>query len=315
MRPARSKKTDAIAILLKSSFGGRRRSLWRLVLLLALFLGLAGLLALWLWPSAVPMQLIMAAPDVVALPEEPTKICAQLEAFKPEQRDLALAGCELYFQAAADLLGKAPTNRAGTASLQARFAGSADPIPLMVRYAGIKDRQRGAQADAKVFVWRPDSSLVVVDVDHVLAVQAGEALWETNNLDLRPQEGALGSLRAAAGNNKIVYLSPGSDTPFRYNKVHSWLSQTGRAGAEHFPAGPLLAPVCGDEPAWLENVLGSLGERFQGKRKAVAGREAEARALATAGFETYLIGRDHEAPEGIRVVPTWKELPWSGTAK
>jgi hypothetical protein len=317
MRPPRPKKTDAIALLLKASFTGRRRSPWRLVVLAAILLGFFGLAALWMWPAPIPSQVIMTAPDAVAQPDESVQICARLEALKPEQRGLSLSGCELYFQAAnsPDVLGKVVTGRNGVASVQARFPESANPLPVIVRYAGIKNRQRGAQADSRVFVWPAQSSLLVVDVDHALTTEVGEALWEINNLDLRSRTGAAASLRDASGGRRIVYLSSGADSASRYNKLHTWLNQAGGGLAGRFPAGPLLAPVCGEETAWVETALRSLGQRFAGKHIAIAGRSLEARNFAMAGFETYLVGDSGEKPEGVHVIPSWKELSLPKLAK
>jgi hypothetical protein len=148
----------------------------------------------------------------------------------------------------------------------------------------------------------------VVDVDHTLTTEDEEALWEKNNLDLQPRTGAAGALRVASGGSRIVYVSPGAGSASRYNKIRSWLNRGGRAQAERFPPGPLLAPMCGDEPAWLENLLRSFGQRFPGKHIGIAGRMLEARAFAASGFESYLVGRTEETVEDVHVGAGWKEL-------
>jgi hypothetical protein len=293
MTPERSKKKNAaMAQLLKASFQDKRRSPWRLVYIAVGLMVVLGFLLWWFGPEPVPAQLLMAAYDAVVLPDGAVELCAALAPLPPDETKHDLSGCELFFQASTNtrLLGKVTTGPDSVARLSARFDAQPRPIIVTVRYPGIKDRQRGAQAESKVFVWPRESQCLFVDVDHTLAAGDEDSLWRLNNFDLHPRAGAAAALNSLAATNRVVYLSTSANSVRRYGKLRAWLSQARSAGEQRFPEGPLLAPIGTEEPdRFLVNRTNDLVGKFKGGHIAVVGQAGDAEALMALGVKTYLI--------------------------
>jgi hypothetical protein len=303
------KKQDAVAILLKASFSGRRRSAWRLIIPILVIAAILSLLAWWLLPASAPSQVLMAVQDAVALPDENVKLWARLESVKSADRGTNLSGCDIYFQAipSSEVLGKASTRADGVACLDAHFPAAVVPVRITARYAGIKDRQRGAEAESRVFFWPADTSLLIVDVDHTLINESVESAWEISNLDLRAKEKAAESLQKVAQTQKAVYFSTGANRAYRYNKLRAWLGQGKITRRDVFPDGPLLAPV-GDDPRFVEELAGSLKNRFLSKHLAITGDVESARVFLAAGFETIFLGPLEEPQGQMKILRGWSEI-------
>jgi hypothetical protein len=310
-RPDR-KRIDALVIVTRAAFGERgQRSPVKIFLTLAVPVALLVLVIWLLWPRPRLPQLVVAAYDQIARPDETVTLCARVEPLHDEGQALDLSGCELYFQdvRTQGLLAQVPTGRDGSAFTEQSFPTGAGLVQVIVRYSGEKQGQRGAQADGRVFVWPADARLLVVDVDHALAAVDEDGLWAVNNLDIRPQPGAAKALQQLKDKYHIVYLSAGAYRPSRYNKLRAWL---GMRGQEAFPDGPLVARVCRasqpDAKAFRRAALEDLTARFSGPPVGVATGREEVRALHSAGLKAFLVGQSAKAPEGITMVKTWQEL-------
>jgi hypothetical protein len=314
MRRDRKKPLDAFFVLAKASFGDRRhRSPVRIivaVLLLALLLALPTYLV---WPGPEQPPLLLAAFDQVALPGETISLCARVEQLGAEKTTANLARCELYFHdLQSDWRQESATDRDGMAALQRSFAAANAPVEIMVRYPGDGQRQHGTQAKSRVFVWPPESSLLVVDVESTLADADGATLWTANNLDIRPRPGVVASLRAARAKYRIGYLCAGADRPSRYNKLRAWLEGGWAPEQEQFPDGPLLARTCGlpvsETAKYLQATLNDLRGRFRGTTVGITGDRDNARLFHEAGWRTFLLGDIGDAPEGVTAVKSWSEF-------
>ena len=176
---------------------------------------------------------------------------------------------------------------------------------------GTASASRGAQATSRVFVWPPETSVLLVDAERALADGDPEKLWTANNLDIRPWSGAVTALRAARAKYRICYLSAGVDQPARYNKLRAWLECGWALESEQFPDGPLLAPagclpLSGVE--FLQVTFKQLRQCFHGAAVAVTAENENARCLHQAGWRTFLLSETGEAPEGVMVIKSWSEL-------
>src|SRR6266436_4699848 len=169
MDQAGKKKVDAILLLARESFGGRRRrSLIGLMIILAALAGIGVFAIYYFWPRGSLPKLVLAAFDQVGLPDEEITLSAQLEPIDELAPEQNLSGCTLFFQelTSGGLLGKVTTSPEGSATLRKSFPA---PTEVMVRFPGDGERRRGAEAKARVFVWPADASLVMVDAVSTLA--------------------------------------------------------------------------------------------------------------------------------------------------
>jgi hypothetical protein len=312
MRGDRKNPLDAFLVLTKASFGDRRRSpIGAVLTVLLIILLLAGLIYL-LWPGPERPPLLLAAFDQVALPGEPVSLCARLEPLNEAAIGAKLGGCRLYFQdLQSDWHEAFATDRDGKVVVERNFAATDIPVQIVARYPGDGQRQPGVQATSRVFVWPPETSLLLVDADETLPDGDPAKLWKENNLDIRPRSGAAASLRAARAKYRIGYLSAGADQPSRYNKLRAWLERGWTPEPEQFPDGPLLAPA-GCLPLhgveFVHATVQHLRQCFPGAAVAVTAEKETARFLHQAGWQTFLLTEAGEAPEGVTVIKSWSEL-------
>jgi hypothetical protein len=311
MEQTGKKKVDAILLLAKASFTGRRRpSLITLLVCLAVLVLLIGVLTWRLWPQPSLPQLILVAFDQLALPDEEVAVTAALEPTRSSESQRNLSGCPLYFQdlATGERLGKVKTDAFGAASVMKAFPRAPATTEIMVRYPGEPDRQKGDESKATVFVWPPDTSVLIVDVLKTVADADYAAFHSNQNLDIRPRAGAAAALRSVPTKYRVMYLGRGT-LPSDYRKVKAWLEQS--AGSrEHFPAAPVLR-VADDElvsDTHLRNVVSNLKSRFTVTATAITGSEATARVFQQLGLKTYVLEETRNAPEGVIQVKSWKEF-------
>jgi hypothetical protein len=314
MRRSGDKRIEALLLLAKSGRrGGRRQSLAGILITVGVVLAITCGLVWWFRPRVVLPELLLAAYDQIALPGEKTAIRAQIEPHRQPPAGLDLAGCDLYFQEqrTARLLGKVATDAFGIAALESAFEAANPPGQVVVRYRGDATGHRGSEARQQVFVWAPDSLLLLVDADHGLAEGNEASLWSKNNLDIRPQDGALQALQAAAAQHyRVAYLSASADRPSRYNKLRAWLDRGWVPAAERFPPGPLLA-LAGtahnkDGKAFRERIVADLKSRFSKKIHALTQDSECARDLDRGGLQTALLGKDVPAA-GVKGFRDWTE--------
>jgi hypothetical protein len=314
MRHGATKKTDAIVLLAKAAFRDRRRRSPLILLTLAVVIVLVVAIPVWwFWPRSELPRLLLAAFDEVGLPGEPVRLCAGIEPVEGERTHVSLVGFDLYYQEPpnTELLGKALTDQAGLASLDFTWGERDRPAEVLVRYPGKGGRQRGVQASARIFVWPPQSSLLVVDTDSGLVTASEAKLWTTSSLDLHPVTGAAASLQKASAKFRIVYLSGQADRPSRYAKLRAWLERPAPA-SESLPPGPLLATACESvEQAGTSTVGGAVARlcrRFRSPLVGVTGDCQNAKVFLKAGLSTYLIGDQAEVPDGAKRTKSWNDL-------
>ncbi len=312
MHGDRKQPVDAFRVLAKAGFGDRRRSPLRLLVIMSLIALLVAVPIYLLWPGPERPPLLLASFDEVALPDETISLYARVEPLAEVKAGANLAGCQLYFhELQNDRREQLATDRDGRVMVQRSFSACAVPIEIMVRYPGEGQRPHGNQAKSRVFVWPPETHLLVVDTEPALADVDEASLWTANNLDIRPKPGAVALLRAARAKYRIAYLSMGADRPSRYIKLRAWLERGWAPEQEQFPNGPLLAPA-GDPlrstAEFLQAKLKDLKERFHGMTVAFTARREHALLFQEAGCQTFLLNATAEKPESVKVVSSWSEL-------
>jgi hypothetical protein len=302
-----NKKIDALLMLARTSIAERRRrSPFRLLAVVAVLALLIGLLIWVLWPAPGLPRLMLAAYDQVALPGEEVELCAGVEPADTPKGEAGLAHCDLYFEEKnPEQVVKCQTDDAGRASLTIRAPEKAGTVLVAVRYPGEKDRRRGAQAaPARLYVWPPDTQLLIVDADSALADVKDDRFWTTNNLDVPPLKDALATLQQLQARYRIVFLSSNVDRPKRHAKLRSWL--------EKWPDGPLLGRAChsndSDPSEFKEQRIAGLRKRFPGSALGVTRQLEEAKLYQAAGLKTFLIGDNVLPTPGITLVKSWKDV-------
>jgi hypothetical protein len=307
------KPMDALQVLAKAAFGDRRnRSTSRIVVTLLVLVLLAAVPVWLLWPDTERAPLLLASFDQVALPDETVSVCARVEALGAETTT-NVPRCDLYFGELRSNWGeKVATDRHGMAMIHRSFSPADSQAEITVRYPGDGQRRHGSQARARVFIWPPESSLLMVDAEATLPSGDAAAIWTTNNLDLVPRSGVAACLRAARAKYRIAYLSTSAGRPSRYNKLRAWLERGWAPEQDQFPDGPVLAPACRpplSEPTeFLKATPTDLKIRFKGTVVGIMADEHSARIFREAGWRTFLLSETRNAPEGVTVVRSWSEL-------
>jgi hypothetical protein len=312
MHGDRKHPVDAFRVLAKAGFGDRRRSPLRLLVIMSLIALLLAVSIYLLWPGPERPPLLLASFDEVALPDETISLCARVESLGEVKTGANLAGCQLYFhELQNDRREQLATDRDGRVTVQRSFSSCAVPIEIMVRYPGEGQRPPGNQAKSRVFVWPPETRLLLVDAETALADVDEGSLWTASNLDIRPKPGAVACLRGARAKYRIAYLSTGADRPSRYIKLRAWLERGWAPEQEQFPDGPLLVPACHpplNVADFLQTKLKDLKERFQGTAVAITAHGEHALLFHEAGWQIFLLSATAEKSDGVIVIPSWHEL-------
>ena len=311
MRREPSKKLDALTMLaLAGARKRRRRSPLVTFLFTAVFVFLVWMLVLWIWPGSGPSALSLAAFDQVGRRGDPVIRRAQIEPADDESA-ADLSGFDLYFQGPAPgMEAKLATARNGMAADEQVWDGVADaPVEFVVRYPG-DNRRQPAQDAGRIFLWPADTSVCLIDADHVFTADGPlDLIGEPN---AKPIEGAAAALRSIGANHSIVYLSARADSPGHFLRMRAWLKQNDVLPGERLPDGPLLGlgsqPGATNAEVFHRVAVQTLRERFSGTLIAVAGRPDEARIYHAAGARTFLLGEAQEPLEGVTLVDSWADL-------
>jgi hypothetical protein len=256
----------------------------------------------WLMKPGEAERFILAAYDAVDSPGEEIELHARLEpaggAVMKEKQDLR-------FQLNATQTDEWKASEAGSAAAIQWKAplGKSQVLEFIVRHQNTNNAKNVDRDQGKVFIWPNDSKMLIVDVDHALT-EGTDGLAGNAAPVLRPGSAAV--LKHLALKYKIVYVSSGAETPSRYKKLRSWLSQ------QQVPPGPLLAPTSSDSgnaESFTADQIKQLKNRFSSPALAVVGRASEAQASLDAGWKTVVLGDAKDSPVGVISIATWSELP------
>jgi hypothetical protein len=289
MRREMPKKPDVITLLARAGAGKRpKRS--RAGILIALVL-VGAILAGVYWlarPGKDPVPVAVIALDQVALPGETVPLRAQLFPTERKEDPPDLAGFEVYFEVN-PLPGmalppreelrqeKAVTQAGGEAEVRWKLTTGGQRRSVVVRYAGDK-RRRGSDDQASVYVWAPDTALLLVEARHTLLAAGEQQFRDRNPYELPPASGVPQTLVASAAvaaaaaplgsgpfaavslfragrqgggtaealeqaqakNYQVVYLATAPARPEHYRKMRGWLQRQFFPPERSFPQGPVL---------------------------------------------------------------------------
>lgn len=300
MRRPQPKKLDALILLARAAGGRRKRqSIIAGLVLLAVFLLLGGLLAGLLWPEPSPGKLGLTLFDRLTIPDGPVSLIAQVES---ENEGSRLSGREVHFEVPTTGLHlQAVTDRAGVAAASTSFPAGEQVIDVQAGYPGnVRKHERGAQGRGRVFVWPPETDILVVDADHSLTDIEPTAFRAMNNSDIPPLKEARDALRALKPRFHVVYWSQLATRPAHYTQLRAWLEGSWNP-AQQLPDGPLLNESPGE---------GAGPDLGKGYRRVVAVSRAPDACdrFRSLGFETYLVG-DAAAPvQEVHKVADWPGL-------
>jgi hypothetical protein len=324
-KPEGQKKPDPVTLLAQNRAAKARQQVRKGVLLavlaLLLLLGLIGWLA-WRSPKDLPVRVV--AFDQVATPDVPAALRAQLRPENPEDEGANLDGHALFFNdsmhggqigkpRANPLRGeKATTDKAGAGAVQSSYPASDRPYPFVVTLLDDQEKLRSYD-NAAVYVWPPGSRLLVVEARSALLKETEEGFRSKKPFSLAAYPGAAAALKKAArGKYRIVYLATGPTRPEDYQKLRGWLQRFIPVTGRVFPEGPTLGRPNysdgSDEAGAQRQVLRFLRERFRGRMVGLVRRAGDARVFQEAGLATALIGKDPDAPRGVKRVKSWAEV-------
>jgi hypothetical protein len=306
-------KKDAILQLARASLADkRRRTPAHIAILVGVPLLVLGLLIWWIYPKPELPKLRVEAFDQVALPDEPALLVARVEPVAASEASADLSGCPLFFldMKTGQLLGKVTSGNNGLGSIETRFPAANTPYEMLVRYPGEENRRRGVEAGCQLYVWPSESSLLIVDADRVLPGVDEAKLWTQPNLDIRSQADAAGVLRATQTSYRTVYLAASANSAARYHKLRAWLSYMRASSSDSVPAGPLLASAAfpGSGEDFHRLILARLKKQFNGKLIGFTDDPDRAKLFRELGLQSILLSKTTEAPEGVELVKSWKEL-------
>ena len=292
MPPEPPKKDDPLTILARARLRQQRRRFPVIgMVTLAVIVGMLGLIAWLTWPAPDPGELWLTVYDGLGNPDEEVALRAQLGPQKELARNAKLDGFDLWFlQPETGLREQTATDVAGLAGVPWRASVGKGPFrEVLVRYPG-DGRRRGLEATGRVFVWPRESSLLVIDADHALALTSRSSGGSTDRVLL---PGVADALRKAKGAHRIVYLTAEESSPVAYYHLATWLKQSGPTGEPQVPSGPLLnrAAYPADDPAGFYRLaLEDLKKRFEGKLTGIAGRAEEEGSFQQAGITVLRTG-------------------------
>jgi hypothetical protein len=245
------------------------------------------------------------------VPNEQVTLVARLGPIDPAREDEDLGRCAVYFEEhTSGLRTHAVSARDGVATVAAAFPASDTPFTIAAKYAGDRQRPRGAQAFGRAFVVTAEKPILLIDADHGLAETEPGTFWVTNNLDVRARAGAVDTLSRLSARYRVVYFSAEGAGPLRYNKLRAWL-ESSWLPAQRFPDGPLLTAgqFDSEEPdAVRRAVLAALKPRLDDKAVGVSGSAESAQAIQAGGIESFQLDPAAEARDGITVLPAWSDL-------
>lgn len=285
----------------------RRRRPWTIPsILVTLFILLVpiALLLWWSYPTPEPPHLEIVALDQLAIPEAPVTLLARLDPFPPPEEPLNLAGYRVFFEERQKRT-ETSTDRSGEARLQDTFA---EPkTEYLVLFPGDKKR-RSVRDRAHVFLHRPETPLLLVDVLHCLSPESAQGWQAKNILDIAPRPEASKALQSLKKKFQIIYVATQPDSALAYRRARGWVENRVLA-KDAFPEGPVLGRSSYLQPdgAARQEILRSLKERGTNQMTAVVGDAESAAVCRALAVETILLG-EGEVPAEVTRVTSWPEI-------
>ncbi len=294
---------DELAKQLKSSLAKGRPRTWMPVTA-AIVIGSALLVGLvwWMFPRVPTTPLQIMALDGVFTPDETPMARAQLLAPKADEPAPRLRGFDIDFheqllfpQANAQprqVIAKSDDQ--GQASVEWPV-GDAPVAEFFARYVDTERRRVSAAERGRLFVWRKDAPVLIVDADETLIAD--------------PPDVNAQAMLAKAGEDgwHVIYLALAGAQVRDFRIACGWIERQAR-----LPKGPIVGRPHYSADNTLDSarrdVLKQMKTRFGGPLLAVVKTTAAAQACREFGLQTVLIG-DAEAPAQVLRVASWADVP------
>lgn len=243
---------------------------------------------------------LITAWDVLAVPDEPTRLDVELERRLLPFLDPPIRGSEVE----AEGVGRARTDAEGRASFE---LGRLAPGTYRFRVRPLDERYRASAAEALVRVVPRETPILVTDIDHTIADVSSVGFVFRSSATVRPMEGAPEALRSLAERLQLVYLTA-RDHIFA-DKTKDWLRHNG------FPEAPLYlrkGTRFGAVSPGVHKIarLAELRACFPEVRGGVGDLRSDVHAYGAHGIPAILLCR--RAPDGLppgtRCAPGWREI-------
>ncbi len=226
-------------------------------------------------------KVFLSTEDAIVRADGSTTLVANVERARVHGVRRNLEDVEVAFHAQGRKIGTARTDDEGRASLVAKVQPDLREFQVSFRRDGRKFAHTG-----RVFHWRPDRTIVAVDIDETVSATQYRLLLLTDDDTSRPLSGSDAALTQLADHCQIVYIT--GRPRFLWEKTQRWLERNG------FPPGPLItAPnlrQCIVQASFKRKELASMRETWPGALIGIGDRGADIHAYGENGMLTLLVG-------------------------
>lgn len=192
-----------------------------------------------------------------------------------------LEDVEVAFRVNGRKIGTARTDEDGRAMLDAKVSPDLREFEVSYRHKGHKHKHTG-----RIFHWRPDRTIVAVDIDETVSATEYRALLLKDDDTSSPITGSDTTLKRLANDCQVVYIT--GRPRFLWEKTQRWLDRNG------FPPGPLItAPnlrQCIVQASFKRKELANIRETWPAALIGIGDRGADIHAYGENGMLTLLVG-------------------------
>jgi len=226
-------------------------------------------------------KVFLSTDDAIVRADGRATLVANVERARVHGMRRNLEDVEVTFRVQGKKIGTARTNDDGRAAFDTTIPPDLRDFEVTYRHEGRKHKRTG-----RIFHWKPDRTIVAVDIDETVSDTQYRALLLTDEDTSRPLEGSDQALTRLADHCQIVYIT--GRPRFLWEKTQRWLDRNG------FPAGPLItAPnlrQCIVQASFKRKELASMREAWPGALIGIGDRGADIHAYGENGMLTLLVG-------------------------
>ena len=227
-------------------------------------------------------QIILSTDDAIVRGDGRATLVANVELTRVKGVRRNLEDVEVSFHVGGRKVGYARTDEDGRAMLDTSIRPDQRVFGVTLKHDGWWHQQPG-----RIFHWRPDRTIVAVDLDEtVSATQYRTLLFADEDDKSIPVEGSAAALTRLAADCQIVYIT--GRPRFLWEKTQRWLERHG------FPPGPVItAPnmtQCILQSSFKRIQLANMRETWPGALIGIGDRGADIHAYGQNGMLTLLVG-------------------------
>lgn len=226
-------------------------------------------------------KVFLSTDDAIVRADGRSTLVANVELARVKGMRRNLENVEVAFHLDGRKIGTARTDGEGRAMLDASVAPDLREFEVSYKHDGHKHKHTG-----RIFHWRPDRTIVAVDIDETVSATLYRALLLKEDDTSRPITGSDAALNRLAEDCQVVYIT--GRPRFLWEKTQRWLDRNG------FPPGPLItAPnlrQCIVQASFKRKELASIRETWPGALIGIGDRGADIHAYGQNGMLTLLVG-------------------------